>query len=288
MPPKRKSPKTAEVLVSKRSRVTRSSKKREIAEGLESKQPTSGESHVPSPVIAPAPVLAQKNPTNATKSRKKATNKSQSNNTAASTVHRKPLLVVLPGASGCMGKGMSTVFIVALEKHFRVCVREGKWKGWNPAGDSNVQSVLDLCPTEDIGDWYIMGNSFGNRVLCAMFSGNRSIFPCPPKGLVMFGYPMYGPRGTNERVNLLQELELNDDQNVLLISGEKDEFLLRKGSKAADVYAAVVKGMAIGCDQVEVKIVPGGKHGVLDHPKDSALLEASDTALSWVLNFFNL
>jgi hypothetical protein len=109
MPPKRKPPKTAEVLVSKRSRVTRSSKKKEIAEGLESKQPTSGESHVPSPVIAPAPVIAQKNPTNATKSRKKATNKSQSNNTSASTVHRKPLLVVLPGASGCMGKGMSSV-----------------------------------------------------------------------------------------------------------------------------------------------------------------------------------
>lgn len=204
------------------------------------------------------------------------------------TTKSKPILVVLPGSSGSLGKGMRTVFIPALEQYFDIRVREGKWKGWSPAGESNVNTVLEVCPDINFNDdWYILGNSFGNRVLCAMcLDDNR--FPSPPKGLIMCGYPMYGPKGTDERVNLLQEVMLSEEQKLLCISGAKDEFLLRKGQSATDAYAAVKKGMSLSGHQVEVKILPTGKHGVLDQAKEVALQEASGTVLGWIREYFNV
>lgn len=213
----------------------------------------------------------------------------ENNITNSSTQTCKPLLVVLPGSSGHLSKGMSTVLLPALEEHFRVCVREGKWKGWSPVGEHNVQSVLDLSPTQGEVDWYIMGNSFGNRVLCAMFVEN--LFPVPPKSMIVCGYPMYGPNNTDERVDLLQQLDMPAGKKLLCISGEKDEFLLRGGRGNAQAVLSTVLGgvaAAAGRGAVEAKVLKGGKHGVLDHTSPLALQEAADTVLGWILCFLEL
>jgi hypothetical protein len=203
---------------------------------------------------------------------------------------RKPLLVILPGSSGHLGKAMRSVFLASLSQHFEVRVRDGKWRGWNPVGEKNVQSVLDVSPSgAHEYDWYILGNSFGNRVLCAMCT--EGLFPTPPRGLVMCGYPMYGPKGTDERVKLLQSLDLPVGTKLLCISGAKDEFLLRGGSDAQTVYDSVLGGMTPAREnhhqqQVEVRILASGKHGVIDHSNEKVVEEASATVLNWILTFF--
>jgi len=208
--------------------------------------------------------------------------------TPARLKENKPLLIILPGSSGRLGRGMSSVFITDLSQYFSVRIREGKWRGWNPIGEANVQSVLDVCPPHNnTDDWYILGNSFGNRVVCAMFS--EGMFHAPPKGLIMCGYPMYGPKCTDERVQLLQKLDLPEDRKLLCISGAKDEFLLRGGSDAQSVYESVLKGTSLLCNnQVEVRILPGGKHGVLDHSNEKVLAEASVTVVNWIRTRFEL
>ena len=198
----------------------------------------------------------------------------------------KPVLVVLPGSSGSLGKGVRNIFMRDLEEHFEVREREGKWKGWNPAGEANVKSVLDVAP-QDGTEWYLLGNSFGNRVICAMCTEN--LFTIPPLGIIMCGYPMYGPNGSNERVEMLQSLSLPDTTKLLCISGEKDDFLLRGGKNASQVYESVIRGMSnILEEQVDMFIIHKGKHGVFDQSGEKSVVEASSMAIGRILTFFSL
>lgn len=123
---------------------------------------------------------------------------------------KKPVLVILPGASGGFARDFREDLLPRLHSVFEVRCRpegiprlmfiiililthqKGKWVGWNPS--SNAMSVAQaLCPNSaDAEPWFLMGCSFGNRVACSVVIDKKT--PVEP-GLILTGYPMYGPNG---------------------------------------------------------------------------------------------
>lgn len=155
---------------------------------------------------------------------------------------KNPILVVLPGASGALSKDTLELLIPNLNNRFDVRIRQGRWNISKPGAPSNVESVLEICPAvssgssfDDDKEWYIMSHSFGNRVCCSMLVGD--LFPNPPTKVILSGYPMYGSKCTEERVDLLRQLPTRCCE-LLCISGSRDEFLLRGPPTAAAAEAA--------------------------------------------------
>ena len=190
----------------------------------------------------------------------------------------KPILVVLPGASGSLSKAMKELLLPQLRHFFEVRLSEGKWQGWSPA--SQVDRVLQICPTTN-EQWYIMGNSFGNRVICAMFEG--ACFPSPPAAVVMCGYPMHSDKRTSERVDALQALPLHT--KVMFISGSDDAFLSRSPSnhQGKELLQHVVTALPCA-DTAVIRIVQGGKHGVIDCGK-AVQARAIKDVLLWITEY---
>jgi hypothetical protein len=192
-------------------------------------------------------------------------------------------LIIVPGASGKISKRMQNFIDQYLSAHFTTCIRKGKWKGWKPLGDVNVSSVLELVPAE--GMWFAMGNSFGNRVLCDMFSVGS--FDNPPHGLILCGYPLYGEKCTPDRIATLQSLP--SSTKVLAISGTDDEFLARAPShselRGEALFRSVVDTMSCKA-ATTLHMVTSGGHGVLDvgiNQFDSV----ADSVLGWIMELVN-
>jgi hypothetical protein len=170
-----------------------------------------------------------------------------------------------------------------LSEVFEVRLREGSWKGWNPLSRDNVQGVLDCCPIDD-REWYILGNSFGNRVLCAMYSVGS--FVAQPNGIILCGYPMWAKKGTEERVLTLQSLPPHC--NVLCISGEKDTFLrstTHQSTKltARAAYESIIETLPCRHNTVLCMVDKGG-HGVIDVPKKE-LESVISSVIQWITKF---
>jgi hypothetical protein len=141
----------------------------------------------------------------------------------------KIILVVLPGASGKLSTDFITHLIPALEHTglFEIRERCEKWKGWNPI--SNGESVVSsLCPSSNVNAWFILGCSFGNRVASSIVSDELFGTTSAP-GLILTGYPMYGTKGDEQRVEHIQKLPTA--ARVLAISGAKDEFITKNVPK---------------------------------------------------------
>jgi hypothetical protein len=215
-----------------------------------------------------------------TKKRKKEVHDEVEVITKQRPVSDKPILVVLPGASGKLSKSMSDNLIQKLHDLFDIRVREGKWVGWNPSGNINMKSVTDLCPTDDTKPWYILGNSFGNRVICALCGSNK--FVVPPTKIVMCGYPMYGENGTAERVTLLQSVPSTNQ--IMFISGENDEFLQRGSQlKGKALFESVRKDMLCSSNTT-LHMISSAGHGVVDVPK-SKLLHTCEVVFNHIVNY---
>ena len=194
----------------------------------------------------------------------------------------KPVLILLPGASGSFTKSMVDCLIPKLELTFNVRTRPGKWKGWNPNSNENVHSVLKLCPKDGI--YYILGNSFGNHVLCSMIVNNSfaKADAFPPSKIILCGYPMYNDKCTNERVDLIKSLPKNT--KVLCISGSNDNFLKHNGSKQGkSLYETIISTMLCK-DTTELHIVENGGHGVID-VKKSEMNIIVNKVFKWITDF---
>lgn len=181
------------------------------------------------------------------------------------TLVQKPVLVVLPGASGNITKNMKEFLSLKLEDIFEIRISEHKWNGWKTNSKENVALALNLCPKTDI-EWYILGNSFGNRVIASICENN--LFPYPPKKIIMFGYPLYGPNLNNERVNGL--LQIPSNYEILFISGSNDEFINRKPVNiniiGKDLLESIINQMKCK-NNIQLEIISDCNHGVVDGTK---------------------
>ena len=179
---------------------------------------------------------------------------------------------MLPGASGELSKPMNDILIPILENSFEIRIRSGKWKGWNPNGKETVDEVLALCPKEPC-TYYILGHSFGNRVICSLFVNNHFVsngLPAPAK-VMLLGYPMYNDKGTEERVALLQSLP--SDLKIMCISGANDEFLKKDARKGQELFESVIQ--TLPCKgSTTLHIIPGAGHGVIDVVKSKQVATA--------------
>ena len=213
---------------------------------------------------------------------------------APSTGGAKPILVVLPGSSSYLAQDMQLLLMPLLEDRFDVRVRPGsnvdggkKWAGWDAGTNAaKVVNELGLCPMEeDAAPWYVLGCSFGNRVACFIVSDGLT--PVAP-GLILMGYPMYGPGDNNKEARVEQIQALPASAKVLAISGGKDPALNKDAPdlKGQELWDSVVAGMQ--CD-VTVKLNEKGGHGVYEGGKSEAAkarhAQATTNFMQWIHEF---
>lgn len=209
----------------------------------------------------------------------------------------KPILVVLPGSSSVLANDMQSLLMPELEARFDVRVRPGsdvdggkKWAGWNPSTNAaKVVNDLGICPTEpDAEPWYVLGCSFGCRVACSIVSDGLT--PVAP-GLVLMGYPMYGPKDNDNKEARVQHIQaLPATAKVLAISGGKDPALNKDAPdlKGQELWDSVVEGMQCSAN-VTVKLNAKGGHGVYEGGKSEAAqarhAEATNSFMQWIDEF---
>ena len=192
----------------------------------------------------------------------------------------KPLLIVLPGASGGLTKDFSDLLVPALRPYFDVHIRpQSKWVGWDTSKNAKLV-VESMCPKETIAaPWYVLGCSFGNRVATSIVAD--ALTPVPPN-LILTGYPMYGPNGNEQRVNHIQTLP--QTARVLCISGEKDEFLNKNvpagKPTGKQLWDSVLTGMTCR-STTTVHMVPKGGHGVYPSAKGQKN-ETTVRVVNWI------
>lgn len=180
----------------------------------------------------------------------------------------RPILVVLPGASGHIAANMMNLVLTPLSMKLSLKTTKFNWNKMRAGDAKNIAQVSALCPSD--APFFVLGNSFGNRVICEMLAVNQ-VTNC--KGVIMCGYPLYGPekQTTKEglctdrepRVNprVAQLLSVPADARVLLISGTRDEFLCRPylSKPGPDSLKEVVSQHS---GSMEVVTIPNGTHDV--------------------------
>lgn len=167
--------------------------------------------------------------------------------------------IVCPGAGGVLAKKMEEKILDVLSAKHNFTLRRMNAIHWNTskAGNaSNVALVTAQFPAE--GDFWIWGNSFGNRVLCEMVGSNQ--LPARCKGLIICGFPLYGEQNKQDRVRQLQMLAPNKIKS-LLISGTDDEFLNR-GFLSRKGAALMREQHALLGTSSSLVILDGGKHTI--------------------------
>lgn len=207
---------------------------------------------------------------------------------------RRPKLIVLPGSSGSLSKNIADSLIPRLQQTYDVVIRTGRWKGWKTTSADNASSVLDLCPeSRNKGaPYFILGNSFGNRVLCSLFVENafEQSRKQLPAGIILCGYPLYSAKYENERVALLEAMP--SGLPICCLSGSNDEFLHRSppcGKKTGEIlkgrvlFESVLDSMNTTVAP-ELHIIERGGHGVLDVAA-SKLEEAAEEVLRIIVDF---
>ena len=191
-------------------------------------------------------------------------------------------LVVLPGAGGSLALNMNTMVLDPLEG-MGFSVRRGslKWNTFTAKHKDNVAAVLALCPTDK--DFYLMGNSFGNRVIAEMMKAKQ--LPARCRGAVLCGFPLYGDKDKKDRLEQLQGVP--KDSTLMLISGTNDEFLNRDflPVKGAALLSSVLDDMKI-TGRHEVHFIEGGKHDVPSAAGGKKVVEEAATrVVNLVRNF---
>lgn len=167
-----------------------------------------------------------------------------------------------------------------LKQAFEIRLRVGKWKNWNPCSQENLQSVKNICPIDDENPWYILGNSFGNRVICSLIETGL----CSPTKVIMLGYPLYGNKGTPERVNLFKTVPTGT--HILCISGSNDTFLTsgpQVSMIGSEIYQSIID-QSLCKETTILRIISTGGHGVVDGSEAKSTI-ACTTIVNWILDF---
>ena len=183
-------------------------------------------------------------------------------------------IVFAPGAGGSTAKAMVALHEQLEARGIRVfrcdpgnAPNDG-FKGWatNSAGcGRNVGRVKNVCelaaqsvPNATI---FLVGSSFGNRVICEAMRSNRAELPARVSHkMVCTGYPLHGdgnPEGADpKRLNSLRNLPASTE--VLFLSGKYDTHLGKEGRGLASLRDVMAQ-MACTATLVEV---PCGVHTV--------------------------
>jgi len=197
-----------------------------------------------------------------------------------------PVVVMAGSAGGRPPKAIKEM----LEKLTTVIYapESGKWKSWSPAGpnqtalQSAVQTAISMASKGDENRGVVIASSsFGCRVAAQFWADrDQSIDKAVQRKLVCFGYPLFRPKPGQDRVAVLKQLP--KDLRVLMISGNRDEFLHRnyqdlpKGTKA-------FSSLAKECTASMRLHSTNGKHNPLDGAKKAERNDVSEVFRGFLL-----
>jgi hypothetical protein len=185
-----------------------------------------------------------------------------------------PILVILPGASGNLCKSTKAFFETMPNE---IITSEIKWNIFDPSHQSNIDKIESLISNVN-SPFFIIGNSFSNRVLCKHLCHLEST---NLKGVIFLGYPLIGPNGKYREE--YKELKLvRKSLQLLFISGSNDEFINRNGNGKVGLNS--IKSW-LELEDGQVKYIKGGKHGVPDCRKKADKLEAEANLKRWINEF---
>lgn len=198
----------------------------------------------------------------------------------------KPMLLVLPGASGKLARDVEEQLLPRLRELFDVHVRTESWNVGNVKATGNTAFAAKVGPQEKgAPDWYIMGASFGCRVAAAVVSEEVS---ATPPSLILHGYPAYGPpkKGQppseeNSRLDALKELP--ETARVMFISGDRDEYIRKHVPDGRPQGQALFENQIIPSLKCSAKVhmvagagsatVPSASHTTSSKEKQAAACE---------------
>ncbi|OQR96371.1 hypothetical protein ACHHYP_16001 [Achlya hypogyna] len=204
----------------------------------------------------------------------------------------RAVLAAIPGASGAFSQAMQEDVLARLAPAVTLRTAADTRVRWNTrtaGAPKNVDIVHGLCPSRGDLDalgadgFFVLAHSFGNRVLCEMLATDA--LPLV-KGVILLGYPLYGPKNNEERVDQLRLLP--PGLPTLVVSGEKDEFLHRPflDRRGAELMQSVVASLNL--QHGEVHVLENGSH---DLPKTkgkdqrNATLTTADRLLYLITKF---
>ncbi len=177
----------------------------------------------------------------------------------------KIVLIVAPGASGSISKAMHDDVLLKLPD-YEVIELNVKWKVVSAGLDCNIDLIHSKFPLNT--KFYIIGNSFGNRVICELL--RKKTIPSNLAGVILCGFPLYGEEGSKrvlsdpeERVKQLKLFPKHI--KLLLLSGSKDEFLNRKylnDAKGKNLLTDTFTSLQLTNTESKVFVIDGGTHDV--------------------------
>ena len=155
-------------------------------------------------------------------------------------------IICFPGASG----RFTALNRELLQSIPNTRLIELKWNTFKPSHINNIKLVNENL----VKDCFVLGNSFGNRVLLEM--GKMKLFDSLPMKFIFLGYPLFGPKESNDRMDLLKSCE---ELDCCFVSGQEDEFLNRTylQGNGVELMRNLVKDK-------ELLMVEKGRHSVPD------------------------
>lgn len=218
---------------------------------------------------------------------------SSSSSSAVKAAKGGPILVVLPGAGGVIGKNMVEMLSLLQQEHGFKIVYAPKlsWNKFSAASKTNVLGVKELVNQCEGREFYIMGCSFGNRVLAELLAADLANKlkspPSPPvlercKGVIFCAYPLYGDKNGTDRLNQLNKVPR--ETPLCIISGLKDEYLNRDylPKKGAELMKDVTRSFT----NAQLNLIENGKHDLPGATGNKASIQKSkDECLAILLKF---
>ncbi|KAI8897415.1 hypothetical protein BC833DRAFT_43542 [Globomyces pollinis-pini] len=168
-------------------------------------------------------------------------------------------LIILPGAMGKITKDFHSL-LTKLESTYNIIKREKlTWNTRSTKSTSNFDLVKDMIKETNGQPYTIIANSFGNRIVLEML-GHHLIDPLP-QSIIMCGYPLYGPKNTNDRIEHFDSIQ-NSKIPFCFISGNQDEFLTRSfmKTKGFDALKSIVN--CLNLETVTYHCVDKGAHSI--------------------------
>ena len=171
-------------------------------------------------------------------------------------------LIVLPGASGRLSQSMQSEVLNKFQNSNLTVIKKDSinWNKYAAGNPSNITEILNLIPSDD--EFYLLGNSFGNRVICEFVSNSSNCRNC--RGIILCGYPLYGEKNNEDRVNQLKKIPKH--MKLLMISGNLDDFLNQNylNEKGEKLMRKQFTDLSLSNDHSKLIIVENGLH---DLPK---------------------
>ena len=188
----------------------------------------------------------------------------------------KIVLIVAPGASGSISEAMHNDVLLRLPNYEVIEINGARYSKRLAGLEKNLEIIRSKFPL--VTKFYIIGNSFGNRVICELLHKETS--PSNLAGVILCGFPLYGDEESKrvmvdpeERVKQLKLFPKHI--KLLLLSGSKDEFLNRKylkGAKGKNLLTDTFTSLQLTNAESKVFVIDGGTHDVAKGTANAAEL----------------